>query len=449
MSRHRYHHVARRNPAMGKAFVPIALVAAGLYLLHRGTQAAGAIPATPVNGILGGLGQLGFSFSNFVQTAGNAVKQSIVAPIQVAARVAVAPVKLSTGSSWSSVVSGIKAPVQAAAAAVRAASPGHIMGKGGTSSSTNGSTTQYYDAQNNVITAAQYNALQQAVSQGTAVGPVTDASGIWWALPTGVTTSSQTVAAQYGGASTATSPVANVGVPTYWDGNGNAISQAHYNYLVSVGMPAQTIISNSLTPAQTQAWQAEQTTGDLWTPPAGTTISPTTGQVISTSGTATSIASYTDPNGQTLTLAQYDAEMAALGLAPSTAISGVIQVPQPTSAAQAASITSAAQATAAPPYASAAFPAPVYAGAPVVDYGGGGSGGSGGSFTDPNYNAQGTSIAPDGSSQDPSQGPGGTPPQPDPNAPAGVPVATATPTNWLAVGGAVVAVPVIMHFMNK
>src|SRR5271156_2255439 len=133
MARHHYRHVPhrrRRNPgfASSKAIVPLALVGVGLYLMHKGQQAASAAPAAPVNGVLGALNDLGFGFSNFFQTAGNAIKQSIVAPLQVAARVAVAPVKLATGSSFSSVVSSIKAPVQAAAAAVRAASPGHIMG---------------------------------------------------------------------------------------------------------------------------------------------------------------------------------------------------------------------------------------------------------------------------------------------------------------------------------
>ena len=520
MPRYRHHHVPhRRNPkGMAGAAVPIGLALAGLYLLHKGTQVAGAIPATPVNGVLGGLGALGFSFSNLFQTAGTAIKESIVAPIQVAARVAVAPVKLATGSSYSSVVSSIKQPVQAAAAAVRAAAPGHIAGKGGTSTSTNGTTTQYYDAQNNVITLNQYNALQQAVTAGQTVGPVTDVSGTWYALPTGVTTTDPTVAAQYG-----------------------------------IQAPSASITST----------------------PSTTTTSAVTGQIITPAGTTTTIASYYDPNGQVLTLAQYDAEMAAIGQVPSTAVSGQIQVPQPTSAAQASAITLAAQNSGAPPYTSTLYapltykdpngntvtlaqytaemasiglpaslatsgtvqvPAPTTVtqaqalsaaaastGAPYINpttvgantgagvptywdpngnpisyahyeyelssglnpqviqstaltqaqqtallnqtnsggdtwqppstaaTGGGGGGGgidAGGSgdFTNPNYNAQGTSY------QDPSQGgggPGGTAPQPDPNAPAGVPVAVASKTNWFAVGGAVIAVPVLMHFMNK
>jgi hypothetical protein len=521
MTRHRYRHVPRRrNPSgMAGAAVPIALVAAGLYLLHKGSTVAATVPSAPVNGLGGLLGQLGFSFSNFLQTAGTGIKESIVAPLQVAARVAVAPVKLSTGSSWSSVVSSIKAPVQSAAAAVRAASPGHIMGKGGTSSSTNGSTTQYYDAQNNVITQNQYNALQQAVTAGQTVGPVTDASGTWYALPTGVTTTDPTVAAQYGlqapsasisntASAVTTSPVTGGTITTtgtqqsiasYYDPNGQVITLAQYDAeMAAIGYAPSTAISGQIqVPQPTSAAQASsialaaQTSGaPLYTSAAYPTSAALT---------------YKDPNGNTITLAQYTAEMASIGLPASLATTGIVQVPAPTSVAQAQALSNAAASTGAPYInpttigTNSASGVPTYwdpngnpisyahyeyelssgmnptviqstaltaaqqqallnqtnsggdqwqppntaaSGASMSAAGGGGDG-YGQSFTDPNTGSQGTSYP--GGPQDPNAGG----PQPDPNAPAGVPVATASPTNWFAVGGAVVAVPIIMHFMNK
>jgi hypothetical protein len=521
MSRHRYHHVPhRRNPGFlsGKAVVPIGLALAGLYLLHKGSQAAGAIPASPVNGILGGLGQLGFSFSSIFQGAGNVVKETIAAPIQLAARVAIAPVKLATGSSFSSVVSSIKQPVQAAAAAVRNMSPGHIAGKGGTSTSTNGTTTQYYDAQNNVITLNQYNALQQAVTAGQTVGPVTDASGTWYALPTGVTTTDPTVAAQYGmqapsasitsTPSTTTTSATTGGVitpngtqtsiATYYDPNGQVLTLAQYDAEMSaMGMAPSTAISGQIqVPQPTSAGQAS----------AITLAAQNSGAPLYTSTLYTPL-SYKDPNGNTITLAQYTAEMASIGMPASLATSGIVQVPAPTTVVQAQALSNAAASTGAPYINPTTVGANTGAGVPTywdpngnpISYahyeyelsngmgatviqstaltaaqqqlllnqtnaggdqwqppstaatGGGGGGGidsgGGGNFTDPNYSSQGTSYpgGPGGGGQDPNAGGA----QPDPNAPAGVPVAVATPTNWFAVGGAVIAVPVIMHFMNK
>lgn len=507
MSRYRHHHVPhRRNPkGMAGAAVPIGLALAGLYLLHKGTQVAGAIPATPVNGVLGGLGALGFSFSNLFQGAGNVIKQSIVAPLKLSAQVAIAPVKLATGSSWSSVVSSIKQPVQAAAAAVRNMSPGHIAGKGGTSTSSNGTTTQYYDAQNNVITAAQYNALQQAVSTGQNVGPVTDVSGTWWALAaTGTCT---TVNPGTSTPLTSNPPAAGqTSIATYYDPNGQVLTVAQYDAEMSaIGQPASTAVSGQIqVPQPTSAAQATAITNAAMTygaPPYNSSVYP------ATSPTGVTGAVYLDPNGQSITQAAYNAEMAAMGLAPSYATSGQLQVPAPTTAIQAQALSNAAAANGAPYINPATVSANTASGVPTywdpngnpISYahyeyelssglnpqviqstaltqaqqtallnqtnsggdtwqppstaatgGGGGGGGidAGGSgdFTNPNYNAQGTSY------QDPSQGgggPGGTAPQPDPNAPAGVPVAVASKTNWFAVGGAVIAVPVLMHFMNK
>ena len=506
MSRHYRRHSTRRNPSgMAGAAMPIALVAAGLYLLHKGSTVAAAIPApAPVNGLGGLLGQLGFSFSSVFQGAGNVIKQTIAAPIQLAARVAIAPVKLATGSSLSSVVSSIKQPVLASAAAIRNMSPGHIAGKGGTSTSTNGTTTQYYDAQNNVITQAQYNALQQAVGSGQNVGPVTDVSGTWWALAatgtcTTVNPGTSTPFTNNAPAATQTS------IATYYDPNGSVLTVAQYDAEMSaIGLPASTAVSGQIqVPQPTSAIQAQAISNAAMmygAPPYNSSVFP------ATSPTGTTGAMYLDPNGQSITQAAYNAEMAAMGLAPSYATTGQLQVPAPTTAIQAQALSNAAAANGAPYINPATVSANTASGVPTywdpngqpISYahyeyelssglnpqviqttaltpqqqqlllnqtnsggdlwqppqtaatGGGGGGGidAGGSgdFTNPNYNAQGTSY------QDPSQGgggPGGTAPQPDPNAPAGTVVATASKTNWFAVGGAVIAVPVLMHFMNK
>lgn len=394
----RRHTPHRRNPSLLGAhqskLVPLALAGAGLYLLMKShSQATGQ--AIPVNG----LGTLGFGFKSIthaVQQAASTVAKSVAAPLQVAVRIAAAPIKIATGSSISDVAKSIQAPAKGLVAAVKNMSPQKIMGKGGTSTTvtptaTGGQVQTYADVNGGSITAAQYAALNQAIGQGSPVGPISDASGTWWALPTGVCTTTAP--------STPTTAPSSIAYPN-----------------VATG---QSFVDPS--------------TG-------ATSVGPTN---------ATGVVYY-DPNGNTISQTQYTAEMAAMGMAvPSAPMTDstppYFQVPQPMSAAQAQAVSSAAINYGAPAISPTYPPGSTAPGAPAMNAGGSGSGQS---FVDDTYDTNPT--GPDPALQD-QGGPGGSAAAPavDPNAPAGVAVATATKPNWMLVGGAVVAVPVLMHFMNK
>jgi hypothetical protein len=163
----RYHNRYRphrgRNPVplllMGAPMLPLAAAVAGLYFLHKGSQ------RNPGNPVAGGLGEMGSLFSNVFQTAGQAIKESIANPIEVALRVAVAPIKLATGSSWSSQVASIKAPFQQAMATVKSASPSQIRSSGSASAPAAAACAMpnvYTDANGNALTYAQYVGLMTA-----------------------------------------------------------------------------------------------------------------------------------------------------------------------------------------------------------------------------------------------------------------------------------------------
>jgi hypothetical protein len=163
----RYHNRYRphRNPAplllMGTPMLPLAAIAAGLYLLHKGSQ------RSPGNPVAGGLGELGSIFSNILHTAQQGIAVSIKAPIELAARTAVAPFRLITGTSWSTELQSLKAPIQQGIAVVRSASPSQIRSSGGggggaAAAAACATPNAYADANGNAITYAQYAALMQA-----------------------------------------------------------------------------------------------------------------------------------------------------------------------------------------------------------------------------------------------------------------------------------------------
>jgi hypothetical protein len=164
MARYHNRYKPHRNPVplllMGAPMLPLAAAVAGLYFLSKGAQ------RNPGNPVAGGLGEMGSLFSNVFQTAGQAIKESIANPIEVAIRVAAAPIKLATGSSWSSQVASIKAPFQQAAATARSASPSAIRSSGSAPAPAAAPACAmpnvYTDANGNALTYAQYVGLMTA-----------------------------------------------------------------------------------------------------------------------------------------------------------------------------------------------------------------------------------------------------------------------------------------------
>lgn len=147
----RYH---RRNPAEQVAhLLPLVIAFGGIYILAKSVKPTAA---GPVQG-------LGSIFSNVLKTIEKVSKDTVVAPLQVALRVAAAPIKLATGSSWSSVRNSIEAPGKSTVADIQSASPSSIKPQAQQSQAAAPLPTTYLDANGNQITQQQYDGLMFAL----------------------------------------------------------------------------------------------------------------------------------------------------------------------------------------------------------------------------------------------------------------------------------------------